>query len=481
MVLTAQMMSQAMASHRQTQQSTAYGTLGGLHNSQYQTYGTSQELPAHQSPQAIRSSMSGVQFRTSMNHNAARPTTFPSTPEYQLGFQDQVPNHGSAMAFRQPLRQHIHSDQFGYAPMPNVQHRDMNESHGSYAIQHSSYAPHLGIQPHPVFVHNPGQQFHDHSGSTVQQHSTMGVSGPSSSQHPNVNPAFGAQAYAVTPRSFMQITNSGLVHNSVHLHHSVPMRNTLTAHTGPIVYNTPYALSPQPPVIYQGSNEAFSQPAELPTSYRHASHNHSVSNELYNGQQSGAVYNEVYLASRTHSGQDQLRQRSRKGQQEPQRGTTSIKSSTETLEQGHQHQEESQSPTEDIIQPHLESSTTDNRSATLPAEINKSISSDQRPSSLVGATAQVQPQPDGPSSAPSDILEEDKLDAPPGVDGNVPEGSSSSSAQELDISETPDELSLDFSHFVDRQFPELTFPHDPPAAAAFDEDNIKTWEMLSSL
>lgn len=481
MVLTAQMMPQAMASHRQTQ-GTAHGTLGGIHNSQYQTYGTSQGLPAHQGTQAIRSSMSGVQYGTSMNHNAMRPTTFPPAPEYQFGSEDQVLNHGSTMAFRQPLRHHINSDQFGYAPMPNVQHRGMNESHGSYAIQHSSYAPHLGVQRHPVFVHNPGQQFYVHSGSTVQQHSTMGVSGPYSSQHPNVNPAFGAQAYAVTPRSLMQITNSGLVQNSVHLHNSVPMRNTLNAHSGPIVYsNTPYALGSQPPVIYQGSNEAFSQPAELPTSYRHPSHIHSVSNELYNGQQSGAVYNEVFLASRIHSGQGQLRQRLNKGQQEPQRGTTSIKSSTETLEQGHQHHEESQSPTEDIIQPHLESSTTDNRSATLPAEIHECISSDETPSSLVGATAEVQPRLDGPSSPPSDILEEDKLDAPPGVDGNVPQGSNSSSAQEFDISETPDEHSLDFSRFTDRQFPELTFPHDPPAAAAFDEDNIKTWEMLSSL
>lgn len=470
MILTEQTMPQAMASYGQMQQGTAHATLAGTHNSQSQTYGTSQGPPAQQGSQAIPSPMSGVQHDTSMNPNAVRPTTFPPSPGYQFGYQGQLPNHGSAMAFSQPVIQHTNTGQFGYAPMPYVQHSGMNGSHGSYPVQHSSYTLHLGRQDYPVFVHNLGQQHYVHSGSTIQQHSRMGLSGPYTSQHANANPAFGAQAHAATPRSFTQIPNSVPVQNSVQAHNSVPMQNTLVDHSGSISYNRLYARRPLPPVTHHESNEAYS----------HTSHNLSVSNQLYTGQNSGIVYNEAYLAARVHSGQGQLRPRPLEGQREPQGSTTSMNSSTEILQQEHHDHEENEGPTEEIIQPHVESSTIDNRSATLPAKTHESISSGEQSSSLIEAPAQSQPRMGGPSSSPSNILEEHKLDAPPDVDQDVPEGSNSSSAQELGISETPDEISLEFSRFIDRLYPELIFPHDPPAAA-FDEDNIKTWEMLSRI
>lgn len=466
MILTEQIMPKAMASYDQTQQGTAHTTLGGTHNSLNQTYGTSQGLPAHHGSQAITSPMFGVQYNTSMNPNAVRPTTFPPAPEYQLGYEVQVPNHGSAMAFSQPVRQQINTGQF-HAPMPNVQHSGVNVSQGSYPAQHPSSSPDLGGQGYADFVYNPGQQFYVHSGSAVQQHSTMDVGGPDSSRHPNLHPAFGAQAYAAIPRSFMQVPNS------------VPRQNTLVDHSASNLYNRPYATRPQPPVTYHGSNETFSQPSELPTSWRYTSHNLLVSGEVYTGQQSGVAHNEAYLAARNHSGRGQLRPRPREGQQEPLLRTASIDSSTEVMQQGQQHHHANNgSPTEDTLEPQLESPTSDNRNATIPAETGESISSAEQSSSLIEATAQIQPPMNEPFSTPSDILEDDKLDAPPDVDEEVPDGSNPSSAQDLGICETPDELSLEFSRFIDRLYPELIFPHDPPAAA-FDEENMKTWEMLS--
>lgn len=119
----------------------------------------------------------------------------------------------------------------------------------------------------------------------------------------------------------------------------------------------------------------------------------------------------------------------------------------------------------------------DNRSATIPAETGESInSSGEQLSSLLETTSKVQLRLlDGPSSTRSNNLGDDKLDVPtPHTDNDVPDGSNVPSAQGLFDSQPPDQLSLEFSRFIDRLYPELIFPYDSPPVVC-GEDSADFW------
>lgn len=478
MELTKAIVPQAMASYGRMQPHTAHPVLGGTQTSQYQTYGASQGLLAHQGSQTIPNSTSGVQHNVPMNSNAMHPTIFPPAHGPQSTYPVQVPEHGQPMAFHQPMAQHVNAGQSSYGRLPNRRRSVMNASNGSHPAQESAYAPQLGGSSQALFLQNPGQRFYVHSRSTFQQNSAMGFGGHHSSQHSSFNPAFGAHTYGATPRSFVQLSNPAYTHHSGAVYNSVPVQNHLVNHSGTISYNTPFAMTTQPPVTYSGYSMAIARPSGPSDSDLQTSQNFLVSNGSYNGQQTSIAHNEAYLAGSHHSGQGQLQPESTEGQQETQRNTTSIDSSTETLEQGHHHDDDNGGPAELLIEPQLESSTSDIGNATIPAETVDSSSSSEHPSSLVGALAKFQPRLDERSSPSSEILEE-KLDPPTDTDRGIPEASGSSEAPKLaDMLALPDELTREFSRFVDDAFPELVPAVHPPALT---DAEWNVWNILGDV
>lgn len=474
-----------MASYGQMQQRTAYPVLGGTHNSQHQTYGASPGLPARQGSQVIPTLMSGVQHNVPMNSNAMHPTTFPPVPGHQSIYPVQVPIHGPPMAFHQPLGKHVNAREAPYDLLPNTRRGAMNVFNGSHPAQESAFAPQLGVPGQAMFLQNPGQRLYVHSRSTVQQNSAMGFGGHNSSQHTNFNPAFGAQAYGATPQFLVQSSHPGFTHYSVPVqdfgavHNFAPMQNHPVNHSRTITYNSPYAMTTQSPVTHNGYSIPISQPSGPPTSYPQTSQDVPVSHASYIGQQTSTVYNEAYPAASSHSGQGQLQPdwTDAEGQRETQGNTTSIETSTDIPKQGYSQDEGGGDPVELFIEPQLESSTSDAGNvaipaatleshvgnATVPAETLESTSSEQS-SSPVGVPAPFQPRLDGPDSTSSDILKEEKLDGPTDKDGDAPEAAGASKAPTLaDMIQLPDEITREFSRFVDDAFPELVPADDPPA------------------